>query len=296
MDTELLGVDGWSADKVRRALGAAVEAVREQEEALNRMNVFPIPDHDTGSNLCLTLRSSLAGLDRDEPSADRVLGQFSRSALIHARGNSGVIVAEILRGFAEAAEAKEVLLPETIVEALSLAAEYAYQAVANPVEGTILSAVRAAAEAVAVEKAMSSTIPRLWAVAASAAHQATNAGPQFLPILAEHNVVDAAALGFSYFLQGLAGLSEELPSVRPQYGYEVQFLLMTDVERSVVQHGLTELGNSLVVSGGKGLYRVHIHTPSPGQVLEVAREFGAMEQVTVDDLDGPGAHGQQEAR
>lgn len=285
MGTELLAMGGWTADTVRKALGAGVDAVAQQEEALNRMNVFPIPDRDTGSNLCRTLCSSLAALDQNAPRADQVLTQFARSALIHARGNSGVIVAEILRGFAEAADDEDVLLPSTIVKALGRATEYAYQAVAGPMEGTILSAVKAAAEAVASDEGAPATVAEVWATAAEAARRATDEGPQSLPVLAEHHVVDAAALGFSYFLQGLADAAET-PSGSQQYGYEVQFLLTTDSERTAIQQRLGELGNSLVVSGGKGFYRVHIHTHLPSEVLEVGRELGAMEHVTVDDLVG----------
>ena len=281
-------IEEWTGPVTRQGLEAGVRAVAGQEDVLNRMNVFPIPDRDTGTNLRRTLEASLAGIDGEVKASGQVLQQFARSALIHSRGNSGAIFAEILRGFADASRDRMILDPSDIRVALRLAADYAYQAVSVPTEGTILTAVRAAAAA--VEETDQTALPSVaasWALAAGAAHHATAEGPRWLPILAEHRVVDAAALGFSHFLQGLAEAREVLGPMSTEYGYEVQYLLMSTADRSAIQAVLGSLGNSLVVSGGSGLYRIHIHTLDPDQVLEQGRRLGAVERVTVENLDHP---------
>ncbi len=277
-------IKAWTGSVTRQGLAAGVQAVVDQEAVLNQMNVFPIPDRDTGTNLRRTLEAGLAGRDEDVSASGQVLEQFARSALIHSRGNSGAIFAEILRGFADAARDQVILKASDIRLALRLAADYAYQAVSTPAEGTILTAVRAAADA--LEKMDPNAFPSVtesWAVAAQAAHQATHEGPRWLSILAEHGVVDAAALGFSHFLQGLAEI-EESP-VPPTSGYEVQYLLTSPVDRAALQVQLGALGHSLVVSGGRGFYRVHIHTMVPDRVLEEGRRLGVVEQVTTEKLD-----------
>lgn len=276
----------WTGPVTRQGLESGVRAVVVQEDALNHMNVFPIPDRDTGTNLRRTLEASLAGIDGEATASGQVFQQFARSGLIHSRGNSGAIFAEILRGFADASRDQTTLDPSSIRVALGLAADYAYRAVSEPAEGTILTAVRAAAAAVeAVDQAARLTVRASWALAASAAHQATAEGPRWLPILAEHGVVDAAALGFSHFLQGMAEMRDRWTSTPTEYGYEVQYVLMSSGDRSVIQSALGPLGNSLVVSGGSGMYRIHIHTQNPTQVLEHGRRLGAVERVTVENLD-----------
>ena len=253
-----------------------------------------MPDGDTGTNLLLTLRAADAAV-RGDPPGDlaATLGSMARGAVLGARGNSGVILSQVLRGLAES-------LPATIdgaalAKGLGRAAELAWEAVAEPVEGTMLSVIRAAADAAAVAGA---SLADVAGAAAGGAADALARTPDQLPVLARAGVVDAGGRGLCLLLDSLAavvaGGPVPLPRGRPQpareavretgsdaYGYEVQYLLDAG-DTTRLRAELAGLGDSLVVVGtGDGTWTVHVHVNDIGGAIEAGVRAGRPHRITV---------------
>lgn len=295
------------ASAVRRWCRAAAEDLGAHRAEIDDLNVFPIPDGDTGTNLELTLRSAAEAVAGDRSaSAGSVLRAMANGAVMGARGNSGVIASQVLCGladaFAEAVEGEAYLL----VAGLRLASDAAYAAVAEPVEGTILSVIRASAEA-AEQLAGAKPKCELAAVisaATEAAALALSRTPQQLDVLARAGVVDAGGRGLLVMLESLAAVITGEPvgaePIRPAardrtaletaresgstaFGYEVQYLLHADepaVKR--LRCTLGGLGDSVVVVGtGDGLFNVHVHVNDVGAAIEAGIEAGRPARITV---------------
>jgi len=301
-------LDSLDAEAVRRWSRAAVEAMESHQREINVLNVFPIADSDTGTNLLVTLRGAAAALDAaGDVSGSEALAAFARGAVLSARGNSGVIVAQVLRGFADAASGAPACDAKTIGSGLSQAAAASRSAVADPVEGTILTVVDAAALA-ATDGASLGDLLITVTEAADAALQAT---PSQLAVLAEAGVVDAGGRGLVLLLDALArtvGVSPRLtaPTTPTQgsvavretgsaeFGYEVQFLLEAeDDDARALQSSLAKLGDSVVVVGtGDGTFNVHVHVNDVGAAIEAGIAAGRPRQVSVvrfSDAHTPGA-------
>ncbi len=319
---------------VHRWCGGGLAALRAHQHEIDELNVYPVPDGDTGTNLVLTLTSAAEALaaaaeesaagesgpalegevvDRDGATPlGRAMRRMARGALLGARGNSGVIVSQILRGMADSLATAAAVRGGELARALRTASEAAYAAVARPVEGTVLSVVAAAADAAGRIKS-----DDLLAVAQAAARAAADAlarTPQQLPVLARAGVVDAGGRGLCLLLDALvealhgtapvmiepaaeAGpalaapvtpAAAEAPAV--SFGYEVQYLL--DAEPGAVEalrRKLQTLGDSLVVVGtGEGTpptWNVHVHVDDIGAAIEAGVEAGRPHRITVTRLD-----------
>jgi DAK2 domain fusion protein YloV len=292
----------------RRWARAALAALAEAREEIDALNVFPVPDGDTGTNMYLTLEAAVtaAAALPDGAPVDRLAEAFARGALLGARGNSGIISAQLLRGWAETLAQYTLLNAASAVEGFRRADEQAWKAVNDPVEGTILSVSRAAADAAADAEP---TLRAVVSAAADAARHALELTPTQLPALARAGVVDAGGRGFVVLVESLADLvlgasrsrpsrsrpsrghrPTALPAVRvapcgevddPSEGpaYEVMFLLETDPGQEVeairrLRSALAALGESLVVVGGGGVWQVHVHADDPGAVVEAAIDAG----------------------
>ena len=286
-----------------------VHSLAEHRQEIDDLNVFPVPDGDTGTNLLLTLRSAADRVTATAPeTAAGTLAAMARGALLGARGNSGVIVSQLLRGLAEAPFDEE---PAQVLAAgLSRAVALAYDAVADPVEGTILTVARAAAEAAVAHTAAptaGSAEQALAGVAAAAAEAAATAlalTPSLLPALAQAGVVDAGGRGLVVLLDALVsvltGTAEARPapatavrdiralerareSGSPTFGYEVQYLLDAEAEAvQTLRAELAALGDSLVVVGsGDGLWKVHVHVNDVGAAVEAGIRAGRPEAIDV---------------
>ncbi|MEO6502879.1 MAG: DAK2 domain-containing protein [Jatrophihabitantaceae bacterium] len=291
------------ASAVRRWCSAAVEGLDARRGEIDDLNVFPIPDGDTGTNLSLTMHGAA-----DSVAADRsgtvggVLAAMAKGALLGARGNSGVIVSQIISGLAEAFDGAVDGDGRLLVKGLRLATDAAYAAVAEPVEGTMLSVVRGSAEA--VEKLGESPALADAVSAAAAGAAAALAGtPQQLAVLAEAGVVDAGGCGLLILLDALAavvtGQGSMVPAQRParsrhalemvresgspEFGYEVQYLLHApEAALTPLKATLAELGDSLVVIGsGDGPFNVHVHVNDVGAAIEAGVEAGRPHRITV---------------
>jgi fatty acid kinase len=312
------------AAAVRRWCGRGLAALRAHQREIDELNVYPVPDGDTGTNLVLTLASAQAALDAPAaalppgPAAGGVVGEaeaaepgttmrrMARGALMGARGNSGVIVSQILRGMADAFAGAVAVRGAELARALWTASEAAYAAVSRPVEGTVLSVVAAAAEG--ARRIRSDDADDLVAVARAAARAAADAlarTPQQLPVLAAAGVVDAGGRGLVLLLEALVetltgtGPAVEADTARPAapagpaapngYGYEVQYLRDAPADAVAgLRRTLDGLGNSLVVVGtGDGdppTWNVHVHVDDIGAAIEAGVVAGRPHRISVTRL------------
>jgi uncharacterized protein len=294
-------VDGRTA---RLWASAGLAALGEVREELDALNVYPIPDGDTGTNLYLTFEAgctAVLGLPADAP-LRTVLDTFARGALLGARGNSGIIIAQLLRGWADVLAETEVIDGAAAKRAMKLADEQAWAAVAVPVEGTILSVSRASSAAASAVPG--DRLPDVVAAALAAAREALARTPEQLPALRRAGVVDAGAQGLVVLLQTLQdvlvgrgrrrgsgprraalpvvdlSMCDDLDAEGP--AYEVMYLLEAPDEKvQALRAELAPLGDSLVVVGGGGLWHIHVHVDDPGAAIEAGIRAGRPRQVRV---------------
>ncbi|WP_027658860.1 DAK2 domain-containing protein [Salinispora fenicalii] len=314
-------LDTLDAAAVRRWCAGGLVALKRHQGEIDHLNVYPVPDGDTGTNLVLTLTSAqqalaveLETLPEDGPTPHgQALRRMARGALLGARGNSGVILAQILRGFADALAAVPVVRGRALAAALRAAATAAYAAVAAPVEGTLLSVAAAAARA--AERAGRDELGTVVRAAADEAAQALDRTPQQLPALAQASVVDAGGRGLCLLLDALVEVVTGERPARPEltgrsphppaddsregnwstYAYEVQYLL--DAEPAAVdrlREELGALGDSLAVVGDSavGTWNVHVHVDDVGAAIEAGVVAGRPHRIVVTrfaDLPRPPA-------
>ncbi|HXF52227.1 MAG TPA: DAK2 domain-containing protein, partial [Dehalococcoidia bacterium] len=302
-------LNALTARQLLDILRGATAFLQRHIDALNAINVFPVPDGDTGTNLYLTMRAALAEAEQAPSDAvGETLEALARGALMGARGNSGVILSQILRGFARAASSRDTLDAETLAAALELGARYAYEAVSAPREGTMLTVVREAAGA-ARRHAADDPEAALEATVRAAA-EAVERTPELLPALKEAGVVDAGGKGLSVLLDGaLRALRGEplpdepaLPEADASHvaaaallarqhdghpvGYCVEFLVRGQgLDRARLERELNAVGESVLVVGNHDLLRVHVHASEPERALAFGRALGDVTDVKVDDMD-----------
>ncbi|MEV0430123.1 DAK2 domain-containing protein [Micromonospora sp. NPDC050495] len=305
-------LDTLDAAAVRRWCASGLAALQRHQGEIDDLNVYPVPDGDTGTNLVLTLTSAQQALAMDlgtlpedgHTPHGHALRLMARGALLGARGNSGVILSQILRGLADTLAAAPAVRGRQLAAALSGAATAAYAAVAQPVEGTLLSVVAAAARA--AEQADSDDLRAVCRAAAEAAATALARTPEQLPALARAGVVDAGGRGLCLLLDALVevvtGESPRPPAVpspavrppaaavretgSPEYAYEVQYLLdATDAAVGRLRAELDALGDSLVIVGdggpGGGTWNVHVHVNDVGAAIEAGVVAGRPHRITV---------------
>jgi DAK2 domain fusion protein YloV len=324
-------LESLDAAAVRRWCAAGVAVLREHQREIDELNVFPVPDGDTGTNLLLTVASADEALaaepDGDEPTdpgeltrLGRVLGCMARGALLGARGNSGVILAQLLRGLADALAVTPSARGRVVAGALGEAVASAYTVVAEPVEGTLLSVAKGAAEAASA--ADSDDLAAVVSAAARGAAEALARTPAQLPVLARAGVVDAGGRGLVLILEalvqvvtGAAVATAPLAAVAADpalldvpretgstgYAYEVQYLLdAPTTTMATLKAALAGLGDSLVVVG-TGLtgadgptWNVHVHVNDAGAAIEAGVRGGRPHRISVtrfaDQLAGTVAH------
>ncbi len=294
-------LDGTS---VARVVSTYRDALRTHQEELNRLNVYPVPDGDTGTNMALTLESVCKELGTSTR-MDDVCTAVAHGSLMGARGNSGVILSQILRGLAETFRGLETVDARDLTRALRTAADAAYQAVMRPVEGTILTVVRETAEAAeAARAAGEGTLSGLLERMVSAARSAVAHTPDLLPVLKEAGVVDAGGHGFTLLLDAFLTVVDGRPLPDPQivatpaavaahdHGedstslrYEVMFLLHADdATIPPFKDAWGAIGDSIVVVGGDGLWNCHVHTNDIGAAVEAGLDAGRPTKIRVSDL------------
>jgi hypothetical protein len=289
---------------LRQAVVRFRDALRAHQDELNSLNVYPVPDGDTGTNMALTLESVATELDT-ATSMDEVCHAISRGSLMGARGNSGVITSQILRGFAEVFRGVGEVDGATAARALRRAADAAYEAVMRPVEGTILTVAREAAEAVeAYTDDGEAELVTVLDIAAAAADASVARTPELLPVLREAGVVDAGGKGFTLLLAALLEVAAGRPIPEPELvatpalveahlrgddvaglRYEVMYLLdAPDDTIDGFRNAWAAIGDSIVVVGGDGLWNCHVHTNDIGAAIEAGVEAGRPRKIRVTDL------------
>ena len=295
------------ADHLRSVVLCYRDALRAHQDVINRLNVYPVPDGDTGTNMALTLESVVAELDGATGMAE-VCKAISHGSLMGARGNSGVILSQILRGIARSFEgAPDGAGPGVTADALAAAADGAYQAVMRPVEGTILTVAKAAADGAGASRT-AALVDVLDAARRNAAQALANT-PELLPALKQAGVVDAGGAGYVLLLDAFLLVVDgrpvpEAPEVSPtavaapdggpegppndtvsDLRYEVMYFLEAPDERvPAFREVWAGIGDSIVVVGGDGIWNCHIHTDDIGAAVEAALDAGRPRQIRVTDL------------
>ena len=300
------GVDG---PLFKRALLGSLSWLASNHEEVNRLNVFPVPDGDTGTNMLLTLQSAVEDVKQSNAAeVSKIAKLASHGSLMGARGNSGVILSQIFRGFARAVEGKSSLSPAELAAAFEEAANAAYRAVNNPTEGTILTVAREAGRAAATAASSpDANVPSVIAAAAAGARAAVLKTPSQLQILRDAGVVDAGGFGLQLILEGmlksvedsepsLAALAATNRSLSPAsqvsmalpeggWGYCTEFLIEgTQLDVDVIREEIEAMGNSVLVVGEPELVKVHVHTDDPTSVINLAGRHGKLMKLNVGDM------------
>lgn len=285
---------------------AALMWLEQHRDAVNAMNVFPVPDGDTGTNMWHTLESAAAAIQQlDTRHIGQVSDALARGALRGARGNSGTILSMLLRGFADGLNGVEIMDAQGFLRACQSAVNYAYEtvrAVMPPVEGTILTVAYAAAEAIARHTDLD--LYDLYASFVREARQALMTTPDLLPVLRQAGVVDSGGYGLVLILEGvlrfldgeplgqadLAGLPAltilSAPEQSEEYGYDVQFLMIGDnLPLEQIRRDISAMGWSPLVDGDGSLVKVHVHVENPAVPLDYAVRLGAqLDDVVVENM------------
>ncbi len=295
------------------------DTVRDHAGGLNLLNVYPVPDGDTGTNMARTLDAVVAEMDgTDAGDLEATCDAISHGSLMGARGNSGVILSQILRGLASTLRGHAETTGQKFAEALTAASAGAYQAVLKPIEGTILTVVRESAEAATAASASDDSLVDTLRAARDAGKRALDNTPELLPVLKDAGVVDAGGAGYLLFLDSALYVIDGQPLPEPdgdddyahglseaqfeavarresgvegeldvsEQRYEVMYFLdLVDDRIDDFKQGWGAIGDSIVVVGGDGLWNCHVHTNDIGAAIEVALELdGRPKQIRVTDL------------
>jgi DAK2 domain fusion protein YloV len=292
------------------AFRAAVANLEAHVDEINSLNVYPVPDGDTGSNMLATVKAALEEAEAVAgQSAERVAAAISFGALMGARGNSGVITSQIFRGMAEGLGGKSRFNGLDLAHALSEGAKTAYSAVAKPVEGTILTVIRESAAAAVVAAERDNDIETVLAATLDAAEKSVARTPSLLAILREAGVVDSGGQGLYRLFQGaLLDLTGKTPvgvardrasgGVKAStlvahadegFGYETMFLLRAEgrqgLDVDAIRDHLESIGDSVLVAGDSRALKVHVHNERPDLVIGYGLTLGNMSRITVENLD-----------
>jgi DAK2 domain fusion protein YloV len=308
-------LDRLGADALRQTVVTFRDTLKRHQSDLNKLNVYPVPDGDTGTNMARTLDAVVAELEKPavDGSLAAICAAISHGALMGARGNSGVILSQVLRGISATMRDATDHGPATVATALRAAAAAAYEAVLKPVEGTILTVVRECAEAASAAAQRNGSLAEVLRAARDEGRASLARTPEILPVLKDAGVVDAGGAGWLLFLdaalhvaagealpepQELAGpTTEQLIAVSrrtaaegevdvSELRYEVMFLLeIEDTTSHAFKQAWGKVGDSIVVVGGEGIYNCHIHTNDIGAAIEAPIGLGGRpHQIRVTDL------------
>ena len=302
-------------EDLRGMFSAATRLFERNVAAINVLNVFPVPDGDTGTNMFLTLRESLSRAGSiGGGSASEVATAMARGALMEARGNSGVILSQFYKGIAMGLHGKASFGSTELAAAFENAREHAYKAVADPVEGTMLTVIRRVAECARERADGGSPPPELMEAVSGVARDTVALTPTMLPVLREAGVVDAGAQGLAVIMEGVRrylcgedGAAEEIEppagigvaatqgvvsreflatTDEELYGYCTQFLIEGQgIDTEAVRERMVALAQSTVVVGDESMVKVHAHTHDPGPVISYAVSLGTLGQVKIENMD-----------
>lgn len=305
----ILTLDGVTFHEL---LLAGLAWLDQHHEIVNALNVFPVPDGDTGTNMLLTMKSACREIAEDHTrSVGLVAKAAAHGALMGARGNSGVILSQILRGISRSLGEQERLTGPALAAALTEGSRVAYKGVNRPVEGTILTVVREAAAAAESAAQLDDDLRFILARTVRAADEAVINTPNLLPVLKQANKVDSGGKGLYFILEGMyrALTGERIEAEKPPpkavvlaappratkgerelpplvYGFDVQFLVEgNQLDVAVIREHITAIGDCPLVEGDEKLIKVHVHVPDPGVALTYAVSLGFVTDVVVENMD-----------
>ena len=306
-------ISSISGQELREMFAAATGWLEKSSAEIDALNVFPVPDGDTGTNMLLTMRSTIEEAYRaPDHSASAVAHAMAQGALMGARGNSGVILSQILRGLAQGLSEKESFSATDLAGALQESSAMAYKGISNPVEGTMLTVIKDIAAAVQAEAAGNGgDMIVTMETAVNAAGESVANTPNLLDVLRQAGVVDAGGQGLHTIFDGalryLRGEMEQMRFRKPQiivtdlhatklpqmiaadevpYGYCTEFLVKgEELDTDKIRKKLEKKGESLIVVGDDSAARIHIHTIEPGDIISFASGLGTLHQVSIRNMD-----------
>jgi len=290
--------------RIRRALLAAAQYLEHKKEYINQLNVFPVPDGDTGSNMARTVWSGVSTIkDRKESHAGTVLGLFAEGALLGARGNSGVILSQIFQGMAERAQDIERMDAAAFAESLDRGCSAAYGALLEPQEGTILTVMKEPSTLVLeMAGAGEMNIGSMLAAFLKQAHLTLESTPERLEVLKQAGVVDAGGYGLVTIIEGMLNIVEDatwsedepaMPSheehiweTDPHFRFCMVFSTMGTGDANIdhLKSDLAGIGGSILCARGKDMIKVHVHSNDPEQILSLANRFGTVADLKKEDM------------
>ncbi|MFM9165653.1 MAG: DAK2 domain-containing protein [Candidatus Limnocylindrus sp.] len=311
----------WDGVELMAALRSGLDRLESRVEEVNALNVFPVPDGDTGTNMLATLKAAIAegdaALATGVTAIDEVSAAVARGALLGARGNSGVLLSQILRGLPQAVRGRQRARATEIAQSLSLGVLHAYSAVATPTEGTILTVAREVAAAAMKESEGASELRPFLENIAAVARVSVEKTPTLLAVLREAGVVDSGGAGLQLILEGIANVPSVAPSrgtveaerrsasnptpkppvIAPaapveapptEFGYETVFILSSPakpLDLAAIRAHLETIGESVLVAGDETTCKVHVHNLRPDEVLAYGISLGDVRAVTIENLD-----------
>ena len=286
---------------LKRLLEAGTAWLERHKDAINSLNVFPVPDGDTGTNMLLTMQAALEEIaNSPEDSVSAIAHTVAHGALMGARGNSGVILSQILRGVARSLDKKDEFSASDFASAMEEATATAYKGVIKPVEGTILTVVREATEAAITAAAEEEDLRLVLEKVVNEAKESVARTPSLLSVLAEAGVVDAGGQGLFIILEGMmryirgetiemdfaleTAVDLHVPS-EDEYGYDVQFIIQgQDLNLEEVRDAIDAMGESTLVVGDSTTIRVHVHTEEPGTPLNYGASVGSLSKIAIENM------------
>lgn len=305
-----MGIKYIDAKRFRRILISGAKWVQKHENYLNELNVYPVPDGDTGSNMAMTLQNMKEDLEKyttKKSSMPEVIDVVEEAVLMGARGNSGTILSQIITGFLKGIEENKRLEIKELVKALHSAKEVAYKAVETPVEGTILTVIREVSEKAEESKNLSISLDNFLEILTETAKNAVDKTPELLPKLKEAGVVDSGAMGLYYFFVGMSKALHEIDDIAnleteernfenkisdithdPEeitFKYCTEFIIRNgDFDTDKFKEDVLKLGDSAVFAQTSKKFKIHIHTNNPGQALELAVKYGDLEKIKIENM------------
>ncbi|MBI4788644.1 MAG: DAK2 domain-containing protein [Chloroflexi bacterium] len=288
--------------ELKQLFAASTSWLETHAGYVNSLNVFPVPDGDSGTNMLLTMQAALKEINASPShSASAIFNALSHGALLGARGNSGVILSQIIRGMSRVIDKKDSINAHDFAVAMVEGSRTAYKGVVKPVEGTILTVCREAADAAMVAAAQSDDVRQVWAKTVEAARGSLLRTPMLLPVLREAGVVDAGGQGLLVILEGalkyLRGEPMELAAAsggaqalehisrEEGWGFDIQFHIRgTNLDVDAIRDRIASMGESALIVGDPSLIKVHVHAPTPGAILDYGCSVGTITNVVVENM------------
>jgi DAK2 domain fusion protein YloV len=301
-DEILPPIESLGGQELKQLFAASTAWLERHSAYINSLNVFPVPDGDSGTNMLLTMQAAQKEVNSSpDHSAAAICTALSHGALLGARGNSGVILSQIIRGFARAIDKKENITANDFAVAMVEGSRTAYKGVVKPVEGTILTVCREAADAAMVASAQSQDVRHVLSRTVDAARVSVVRTPMLLPVLKEAGVVDAGGQGLLVILEGalkyLNGEPMDLAAVgqgaqalehiarEEGWGFDIQFHIRgQELDVDAIRDRIASMGESALIVGDSNLIKVHVHAPTPGGILDYGCSLGTITNVVVENM------------